>query len=180
MFRKCTIRFLSGFLVSRMGFLNILKKAEINAFSSNRKMGLPLLSCHMPRYANITGSIIRCFRTIHAILLMSNFTQITQTIVRSITIYVIYFTKRPNPIHHGHGNSMCWNYKSIDANFNVPIGKSACAMSNFCPLRCIFPCEASRIGVIGKFLVQCGYRNLSHSYDIPSFLNGGKYVSFAR
>jgi hypothetical protein len=44
-------------------------------------------------------------------------------------------------------------------------------------LRCVFPYEVPGIGIIGKLFVQSGYRNFSHSYDIPRLLNGGKYAS---
>lgn len=177
MFRKNSIRLFGCFFVSFVGFFRVSKKTEINTFSPNRKMGLPLLGHFMPRHANIAGLIVGGFRPIHAILLMRHFTQIAQSIVRPIPIYMVNFPERPKPISHSHSNSVRWNYGPIDANFNVAIAKGASAMSGFCPLRCVFPYEVPGIGVIGKFFVQSGYRNFSHSYDIPRLLNGGKYAS---
>lgn len=177
MFSKNSIRFLGGFFISFVGFFRIFKKTEINTFPPNRKMGLPLLAHFMPRYANIPGFVVGSFRPIHAILLMRYFTQIAQSIVRPIPIYMVNFPKRPKSIGHSHSNSVRWNYDPINANFNVAIAKGASAMSSFCPLRCVFPYEMPSIGIIGKFFAQSGYRNFSHSNDIPHLLNGGKYAS---
>lgn len=177
MFRKSSIRFFGGCFVSLVGFLRIFKKAEVNTLTPNRKMGLPFLSPFMPRYSNIAGLIVGGFRPIHAILLMRHFTQIAQSIVRPISIYMVDLPKRPEPIGYSHSNSVRWNYGPIDANFNVAIAKGASAVSGFCPLRCVFPYEVPGIGIIGKFFVQSGYRNFSHSYDISLLLNGGKYAS---
>lgn len=178
MLSKNTIRFLGGFFVSFMSFFGIFKKTEINTFSPNREMSLPFLSHFMPRHANITGLVVRCFRSIHAVLLVRHFAQIAKSIVRPFPIYMVNFSKRPKPTGHCNSNPVRWNYNSINANLDIAIAKRASVMPSFCPLRCIFPYEVPGIGVVGKFFAQSGYRNFSHSQCIPHFLNGDKYASF--
>ena len=180
MLSKNSIGLLGGFFISFVSFFRIFKKTEINTFVTNRKMGLPLLTRFMPRYTNVTGLVVRGFRPIHAILLMRHFTQIAQSIVRAVPIYMINFPKRPKPIGHSHSNSVRWNYDPINANSNVAIAKGASAMPSFCPLRCVLPYEVPGIGVIGKFFAQSGDRNFSHFNDILHLLNGGKYASIVR
>ena len=175
MTNKYSICFVRSFFVSLMRFFCGFKKAQINAFSANRNVRLPFLPFRMPRNAFKSRFVEFIIAAIHTILLMRNFAQICNSVIRSNTVYMINIQQRPSTIMHCPCHSMGWHYNFIYTYFNVPKTKSSSNLSLLSPLSCIFPNKISRKRVIKQFIVKNFYWNFSHSNGILYFLNGVKY-----
>lgn len=164
----------SGFVRIMCVFCGFMQ-TQINVFSSNGYVRLPFFAFRMPRNALIPRFVIFLFGAVHAILLMCNFSQVGNSIVGTVSVNMVNFSKRPRVIDHSPNNPVGRNYNFVYAYFYV--AKTICSshFAFFCPPSSISPCQIARFRVIRQFIMKRVDGYLSHAHNILQVLNGVKY-----
>ena len=175
MFSKLAINFTGRVAVSLCRAFCAVEKSKIKAFSADRNVCLPFFCTFMPRNALVSRSVVQGLGPVEAILLMRNFAKVFQSVVGSLAIYVVNFTKWPSPMVHGPYNPVRRNYFSINTDLDVSIADGSGFLSRFSPSCCMLPNKIAALFVVREPLMKKINGDFAHSHHISQFLSGVKY-----
>ena len=167
---KHPMKIVSYLFVFFMGIIHGIKQTKVMVNSVNFYVDLPFLRLFMPRYSFFARFICNRFFNIFHVLRMIGFPQVANSIIKTYSVYVIYFFFRPRIMGNCPSNSVRPQKNIIYTDYYVVTFVFACnnttsrAFPPFNP-----PANIAGIWVVTKKLIDSFYGWVFHSSNMATF-----------